>query len=267
MKNSIALKAFILCFIFIQNNAYSQKLQKIEKELKKNEDMPNAYEQPNKGSDKSTGNVLSEIVGTILFNFPKESDLQQLYGSPIKLSKYTYSGQSDARYTRVAEEQKMLNFDLQANYFIENKELQGVQIFSRFQFMPKVSIDLQYSGLKEEIENGSPSYLDFLHVNVSYHRLALTRFDLWVGMGYTSLWLEDNYTGLNLNLGTEIYFVKPFSISTNWYFGSLEDINFTEGSTDFKVYLQRFQLFAGYQYYQLGETKIQGPRGGVGFSL
>ncbi|KXX69207.1 hypothetical protein [Flammeovirga sp. SJP92] len=274
MKISSALlmiyfKSLLLCLIllFLQHHTFGQKFKKIEKEIKEGDDMPNAYEQPNKGNDKSTANALSEIIGTILFNFPKESDLQQIYGQPIKLSKYTYSGGEDARYTRIKEQQKTLSWDLQANYFFENKNVQGIQVFTRFQFMPKLSIDVDYSGLREKTENEGNFYLDFFHANLSYHRLAFTRFDLWVGTGFTSIWIGENYTGWNFNLGSEIYIVKPVSLFTNWYFGGIEEINFTQGSSDLKVYINRLQVFAGYQYYKLGSVRIHGPRGGIGFSL
>ncbi|NME68762.1 hypothetical protein [Flammeovirga aprica] len=255
----------ILITLSVQNKALAQKFQKIEKEIQKGDDMPNAYQKTDKST--STSSAIAEIVGTILFSFPKESDLAQLYGHPIKLSKYTYSGQSDGRYTRVPEQQKMLNWDLQANYIIESQSIQGIQAFTRFQFMPKLSIDVEYSGLREKTDNEQAMYLDFLHIDLAYHRLALTRFDFWVGTGFTSLWIGENYTGWNFNLGVEIYIAKPVSIFSNWYFGGIEEVNFTEGSTDLKVYLNRLQLFAGYQFYELGSVRINGFRSGIGFSL
>lgn len=266
MRTIISIVIFYILIIGNHTDAYSQKFKKIEKSIKKSDNIPNAISDGNSSQSNSMEGI-TEIIGLLLYSFPKEEDLQEMYGAPIKLSKYPYSGKDDGRYTRIPNQDNLINLDFQANYFYESNAIQGIQAFSRVQFMPKVSFDFSYSHLQEEVFNEEPLYFDFLHLNISYHRLAFTRFDFWIGTGFTSLWLDENYTGWNINIGTEIFIKKPFSLSTNWYIGGIEEVNFTEGSTDLKVYISRLNLYAGYQLYKIGDISIQGPRAGLGITL
>lgn len=257
---------YIIFFFFTLSNCISQgKFKKIEKQASSPNNIPNSLKD-NSESDDNDKSALADLVGYILFSFPDEKDLTLMYGTPIGLSKNTYTN-NDGRYTRVNQDKSKVNLDLQFGYFFESNNLHGFQSLIKFQFIPKVSIDVQFSSLMEKNEDDKYDYLNFTHANISYHRFAFTRFDFWIGTGYTNLKIENSYHGWNINFGTEIFIKKPLSLYSSWYVGGLEELNFTEGDVTLKAYFSIFSLLAGYQYYSIGETSISGPKLGVNITL
>ncbi|AZQ65363.1 hypothetical protein EI427_24435 [Flammeovirga pectinis] len=264
MKATLLL---VLCIISL-NVAGQGKINSIQKDVQTKKSSPSPSTQSGDGDkyDEETMNILFTIFRLLLIGAPQDFQLHR-YGSVIKLQRYPYMQKGYGRYTRNKELATKFTSSLEINGFYESKTLYGLNSHFNFFFMPKISIDIEGSFYREEISEREQSDMGLMHINATYHRFAFTGLDTWFGVGYSRLFLGDGFDGANFNIGTEIFFMKPISIYTNWYFGSFDTTEFHEGNIDLKWYVNRMSLKLGYRFLKIGTATIKGPEVGLGITL
>ncbi|MBB6460144.1 hypothetical protein [Flammeovirga kamogawensis] len=259
----------LLLLFFISLNVAGQgKINSIEKDVKTKKSSPSPSTQNGDGKeyDDETMNILYTIFRYLIIGAPQDFQINR-YGSPIKLQRYPYMQKGYGRYTRNKELATRFSSIIEFNGFYESKNLYGLNSHFTFYFIPKISLDVEGSFYREEVSENQHSDLGLIHINATYHRFAFTGLDTWFGAGYSRLFLGDGYNGGNFNVGTEIFFIKPISVYTNWYFGSFDTTEFYEGNIDLKWYVNRMSVKLGYRFLKIGTTTIKGPEVGLGITL
>lgn len=81
-------------------------------------------------------------------------------------------------------------------------------------------------------------------------------------------WLADNIrseTGVNFTYGFDWFPARPWTVSSVIDLGSLGAAGLFHNRTTVGAMLGQTEVFAGYDYFQVGSTKFQGPVAGIGW--
>ncbi|OHX65095.1 hypothetical protein [Flammeovirga pacifica] len=244
------------------------KIDSIKKSTKSKSEQKSYYTSSSDNNNSNNYSVLGDVLLTVINMVPSESELTQMHGAPMRLQKYPYYSKGAGKTSRNMEGRTYFTSEFEANYIWESNNLQGGNIKARLNFSPKFSASVKGNFYKEQIENYSPDYLGTLHANASYHLFAYTGFDGWAGVGYSHLFVADDFSGWNINLGTEIYLFKPISLYTEWYFSFLDDdVSMVEGTVAMKLYINRFYFQGGYNELKVNDIRLSGPMLGIGLVL
>ncbi|MBD0405343.1 hypothetical protein [Flammeovirga sp. EKP202] len=281
------LYIIILLLFMLSNPICAQgKIDKLKKSVKQKKEKPHE-----KVSDNEVNNATGEVIFNILKsmasgnnsnvegNYPAqptnrsrayagESELEEVPErttlSTLRMQKYPYANGTNGKYVRNVEMQNHSSLILEGNYYNESKEISGFNGLLQFNASPKFSFLLRTNMITEKI-NDKEDRVELYHMNLSYHLISESEIDLWIGGGLSALSLDENYTGHNYNIGTEIFIAKPISLYFNWHFGTFdEDIKFQEIHFDLKCYLKNFYLKAGYLNTKIVDVGFNGFTVGAG---
>ncbi|KXX68889.1 hypothetical protein [Flammeovirga sp. SJP92] len=281
--------SIILFFFIISTPLYAQsKIQKAKKSVKQKKERP--YE---KVSDNELNNKAGEAVFEILRRaatrqnsslantgrvVPSETTINTGYDSssyrnpqlhdqikpPLKLLKYPFADGYAGNTVRSFEYSAHTTFILEGNYYTESETIKGFNGMAQLNLGPKFSFNLRGNLLREEIDD-TKEKMNMYHLNATYHLVNEEAVNIWLGIGLSTLSLDDAYTGHNYNVGTELFIAKPVSLYFTWHFGTFdEDIKFQEIHLDLKVYLRNFYLKAGYQNTKIVDVGFNGFALGAG---
>ncbi|ANQ48030.1 hypothetical protein MY04_0648 [Flammeovirga sp. MY04] len=267
MKTTLLfLFTFFPLFIFSQG-----KIDQVRKNIKKQDTKTYSKSSSSSTSHSSNSNsnnnfsVLGTLVMGIVDAIPSERELTQMYGAPLRLQKYPYYMEGGGKFSRYPEAKTSFTTEFEMNYVTEMQNLQSGNMKLRLNFAPKFSISGKGNYYQEKINENTYDHMGTLHLNASYHLLAYTGIDAWIGIGYSHLFLDDGYSGVNMNLGTELYLFKPVGLYTEWYFSGLsDDVDMREGTIGLKWYMKSFYVQGGYNSLRIVGVDFSGVMFGVG---
>lgn len=260
-----------------------EKLEKLEeevakKEADKDEDTEKKEKDSNQNSSESqdtsgVAETLADpefwefsfyavaVVYMILINVPGEDSLLYLgHYSNCYFSQYPYVSSGEGFFSRVTGRRFSVN--ISGHYFYDESNLTGYGMRAKFSPHPFFSAELDFSDLTEKLKTRE-DHLKLYNVFINYNRLRLERWTFWWGLGLKGLQGDKTYNGLAFDIGTEIYPIKPFSIGMNYSGGFINGHYVPEFFSALNLHLNRFALFAGYQYWSAGSAKVDGLVSGM----
>lgn len=211
----------------------------------------------NPGALKTTGIVIYGLFIT----FPEEDSL--LYLGDYRncyYAQYPYVSREDGLFSDVLGKRRSIT--VSGHYFYDESNLTGYGVRARFSPHPFFNAEIHFTDLTEELSTRD-EHLKLYNVFVNYNRMRLQRWAFWWGLGLKGLQGDKTYNGFAFNLGTEIYPAKPVSLNFSYSGGFINDTYVPEFYGALNVHLNRFAIFAGYQYWSAGSAKIDGILGGV----
>lgn len=291
----IALLLTAVCFfqpgytLFAQEKQEKEegKLGKLEKEVDKKEDdkdkdTEKKEEDSNKNSSESNdASAVAETLAdpefweyaltavvvvvagvyVVLINVPGEDSLLYLgdYGN-CYFSQYPYVSSEEGFFSQVIG--KRFSVNISGHYFYDESDLTGYGVRAKYSPHPFFNAELHFTDLTEKLETRE-DHLKLYNVFINYNRLRLERWAFWWGLGLKGLQGDKTYNGFAYNIGTEIYPVRPISIGLNYSGGFINGNYVPEFFGSLSLHLNRFAVFAGYQYWSAGSAKIDGLVGGM----
>lgn len=232
------------------------KKKKKEKEEEEDEDSKGSF------LGNLCGAVVLRLTPAILFGSSLEDTL--VYAGSFwapRFSDYPYAHPNEGQYSSRIGKWGALKFS--SHYFRDDSDLHGIGIRGRLSPASFLNIDINFTGLKEELSSGN-DHLLFYDVVVNYYRVRLNRWTLWYGFGFKAMKGNEAHYGGSFNLGTEIYPIRPISLYFNVNEGFVGESSLSELLLRLSIHLQRSMIFAGYQKLSTDAETIDGFIGGIG---
>lgn len=267
-----SLFTILLLTTISQQIILAQKIDQVRKNTKKKDNIVYYYGPSDSSSESSSNNNSSFfgaiILGAIISIVPSEKELEKKYGAPMGLQYYPYMEKGSGKYTRNQTTTTRNTVELQGGFYYESLEIQGLNVEAQVNISRKISFTANSISFREKIQDKQADLMSTLNLNGKYHLFTYTGLDVWLGGGFSHLFLEQGFSGANLNIGTEIYIAKPVSIYTNWYFAGLSDeVSYTQGSLNLKVYIKESYLNLGYQSTTVTGVNFNGITFGYGIII
>jgi hypothetical protein len=130
----------------------------------------------------------------------------------------------------------------------------------------RIGIDTETDYWLQTHRHGGPDHAWNGDFNVVY-RFAESRTMEWrAGVGFN--WLVDQTDpafGVNFTYGIDWYPRKPWTVSSVIDWGMIGNSTLFHNRTTAGVMVGRTELYAGYDYFQLGTANFHGPVAGIGY--
>jgi hypothetical protein len=130
----------------------------------------------------------------------------------------------------------------------------------------RIGIDTETNYWLQTHRHGGPDHAWNGDFNVVFRWAESEHFPGRAGVGFN--WLADQTkpeVGVNFTYGVEWFPVRPWTISTVIDAGTIGDSSLFHNRTTAGVMLGATEIFAGYDYFQLGTYNFHGPVAGVGY--
>lgn len=104
--------------------------------------------------------------------------------------------------------------------------------------------------------------------NIVYRFAQSEHVQVRSGLGFN--WLSDEIDtdlGFNFTYGADFFPAKPWVISTVIDWGRLGDVSLFHGRATVGLVFDRFDIYTGYDYYDVGGTQLDGFVAGIGVWL
>jgi hypothetical protein len=150
--------------------------------------------------------------------------------------------------------------------FFNSNNFQGTSYQISFSPHPIFGLKYRLSSLTEKINN-EEDFLTIYNLTLNYNRFRLERFVLWWGMGVLGIEGDKSYPGFDINLGTEIYLVKPISFHGEFDVSLLSNKPITEIFLCTNFHIKRLICYFGYQSLIINKYRMDGFVYGVGIHI
>ncbi|AZQ61709.1 hypothetical protein EI427_05515 [Flammeovirga pectinis] len=262
--------AFFLTTIIAPSLFGQGKIEQVRRNTKK--EKITYYYGPSSSRSNNNSSLGASIIGGLFIGLasliPSERDLAEKHGAPMGLQYYPYMEKGSGKYTRNETKDTPNTIVIDGGIYYESQQLFGLDAMAQFNLSRKISFSANTLFMREKFEDKKADLIGTLNVNAAYHLFTYTGLDVWLGGGFSHLFLEDGFSGANLNFGTEIFIAKPVSLYTNWYFAGLsDDVNYTQGVIGAKAYIKNTYLKVGYQYSKITDVVFKGLNVGVGIVI
>jgi len=130
----------------------------------------------------------------------------------------------------------------------------------------RIGIDTETDYLLQTHRHGGPDHAWMGDFNVVYRFAESENMQWRAGVGLN--WLADQTKpefGINFTYGFDWYPRRPWTISSVIDAGTIGESSMFHNRSTIGVMLGPAELFAGYDYLQLGTAHVQGPVAGVGY--
>lgn len=278
------MKRLVFIFLFLTVffcKSYGQgKIDKAEKSLKKTEKTSSNNRSKSIYLDNTTdfeGNFLTDIVGGLFiklfaytaygvaFESPFEKDKK---GSHAILTQYPYKNSNTGNYSYDWNDDSEIFTTTITNQFIfETNRVYGNHLNVDMRFLQRLGLELDYLQLWEENTNFGNNALAIYTVLAKYNRVRTERFNAWWGLGAAYVDGNTNTLGFTYGLGAELFFIKPFSIESNFNETFINDnsINKFNGILNYHRKQHKFSL--GYERLKIGDVTFSSLSTGFGVSF
>ncbi|MBB6460949.1 hypothetical protein [Flammeovirga kamogawensis] len=228
------------------------------------------YKSTSHSSNNSSlgASIISGIFIGLASLIPSERGLAEKHGAPMGLQYYPYMEKGNGKYTRNETKDTPNTIVTDAGIYYESQQLFGLDAMAQFNLSRKISFSANTLLMREKFEDKKADIMGTLNLNAAYHLFTYTGLDMWLGGGFSHLFLENGFSGANFNIGTEIFIAKPVSLYTNWYFAGLSDnVNYTQGLIGARTYIKNTFIKVGYQFSTITGVTFKGLNVGLGIVI
>jgi hypothetical protein len=124
----------------------------------------------------------------------------------------------------------------------------------------------QYRLLTEKVNN-KKQQLSLLNAALCYDRIRFEKFNLGWNAGICYIANDVNRAGFSAGLNAEAFVARPVSIYASKQWGSIHRVPVNQFEMGAKVYLQQFNIQAGYEHLKIGSPLYDYGFLGVGIRL
>jgi hypothetical protein len=275
---SAKIKVFGIFLIILTNIATAQKLDEFEKKAKGTSESNETSESSDSHDDETnihmdydfddedienTFNIFGafiDITGGLLFYFPEiDGDINDL-----KYTQFPYSDGSSGTFSYNAN--KVFSIKTDVHYFQLNRKLTGIGIMTKISPHPFVEFQFDYTRLSEKVDFDY-NHLDFFNLFINFNRVRSESFILSWGLGLKTIFGNSTQNAFGLNFGTELFPVKPISVSFFYNIGFFKGATVDEMLLNLNLHVHRFKISFGYQKFRAGDIDFPGMTLGIGFFI
>lgn len=270
----IVLLPFILCHTVLAQEEKEKKgkIKQFEQELEKNKaDSSNSNN--NQNNDSEASNPLFELLlnpKVLLYLFIGNSNDEDAFLGlnfwNSYFSDYPYQLHNVGLYASPAMTDKRFAMKLFGNYFYNSADLQGFDFRARICPLPFLGGAIDFTDLTEDL-GSTQDHIQIYNIFLNYYRGRSQRLALWWGLGAKGIAGDITRHCFAVNIGTEIYPIKPISFQFNYNIGSINNKAVGELLLHFNFHIQRSILFVGYHRYSVGTRVLDGAIAGIGIYL
>lgn len=128
----------------------------------------------------------------------------------------------------------------------------------------RVGIDFNWNSYMEDLGNGFTDELHITDINVMFRVAQSENYLIRAGLGANIM--GDAYAtdgGFNVTAKADLFPVKPIVLSGEIDLGTIGDAEMFHVAGKMGIMLNRFEVFAGYDYRTLGGIPLKGAMAGV----
>lgn len=283
--SKIFMIIIVLLTFFVRHTVLAQeeeekkgKIKEFEKELEKTEDDSSKNRRNNNNiSEEEDSSFLGSLVGelimnpTLLFNLfiGSSDDEDSFLGVNFwnsYFSDYPYQTPTMGLYSSPDQTNKCFSMKLFGNYFYNSADLQGFDFRARICPLPFLGAALDFTDLTEDL-GSTQDHIQIYNIFLNYYRGRSQHLALWWGLGVKGIAGDKTRHSFAVNIGTEIYPIKPISFQFNYNIGSINGKGVGELLLHLNYHIQRSIVFIGYHRYSAGSGVLHGAIAGVGIYL
>ncbi|MEP1490536.1 MAG: hypothetical protein ABJK28_19105 [Algibacter sp.] len=278
------MKLYVFLFLFLTvffYKSYGQgKIDKAEDRIKKTEKTSNSsYSKSTyiNNTNNSEGDFFTDIIGGlfiqifaytaygIAFESPFETDHK---GSHAFLTKHPYKNTTTGNYSYDWNEDTEIFTTTITNQFIfETNKIYGNHLNVDMKFLKRLGVELDYLQLWEENTNFGNDALAIYTVLAKYNRVRTERFNAWWGLGAAYVDGGVNELGFTYGLGAELFFIKPFSMESNFNQTLINDNSINTFNALLNYHRKQYKFTLGYEHLKIGGVGFSTFTTGVGVSF
>ncbi|MDZ7342585.1 MAG: hypothetical protein ONB27_14595 [candidate division KSB1 bacterium] len=268
------LLPIILCHTILAQEEKEKKgkIEQFEKELEEDNSDSTISNDNQEG-----GSVLSNLLGEILFDpkvllylFIGSSDNEDTFLGlnfwNSYFSDFPYQSRNVGLYASPEIANKRFSMKLFGNYFYNSTDLQGFDFRARICPLPFLGAALDFTELNEDL-GATQDNIQIYNIFLNYYRGRSQHLALWWGLGAKGIAGDKTRHAFAINIGTEIYPIKPISFHFNYNIGLMNDNAVGELLLHLNFHIQRSIVFVGYHRYSVGTAILDGAIGGIGIYL
>jgi len=268
---------FFLILISLNSVSYSQgKIKKAEESLKKIEKTENTISNPNyDDNNNSEGDFLTEVVGGLFFQIFAYSAYGIAFESPFEtehkgstaiLNKHPYTNTNTGNYSYNWNENSEIFTTTISNHFIfETNKIYGNHLNANMKFLKRLGLEIDYLQLWEETTNSGNDALAIYTVLAKYQRVRTEHFNSWWGLGVAYVDGNINELGFTYGLGAEFFFIRPFSLESNFNQTLINDNSINKFNALLNYHRKQYKFILGYEHLKIGDVGFSNVTGGLGF--
>ncbi|GAA4888953.1 hypothetical protein GCM10023311_11160 [Flaviramulus aquimarinus] len=270
---------FFLVVIIFNSESYSQsKIDKAEdslKESKKSKSRSYKSRYNNSGSnDDSKNNFLTEVIGEFFvkaflysaYSVAIESPFEMKHrGSHAVLTKHPYKSGNTGNYTyEWNADSEVFTTSISNRLIFETNRLYGNHLNINTRFLQRVGLEIDYLQLWEVNPNFGNNALAIYTALVKYHRVRTERFNAWWGLGASYIDGNVDELGFTYGLGVELFFVKPFSLESNFNQTLINSNSINKFNALLNYHRKQYKFSGGYEHLKIGDIGFSTFSLGVG---
>ncbi|MDN3664633.1 hypothetical protein ACFFU1_00220 [Algibacter miyuki] len=283
MKNNFTLLLFLL---LISISSHGQgKIDKAEKSLKK-EFTPktitsstpketNSYY--NNNSSSFADETLTEIVGGLFIQLFAYTAYGLAIESPFEmdhkasnafLTKHPYNNSSTGHYSYDwQEDSEIFTTSIATRFIFETNKINGNHLNVDMNFFQRFGLELDYLQLWEKNTNFGNDNLAIYTALAKYNRVRTERFNAYWGLGAAYVDGAVNKFGFTYGLGAELFFMKPFSLESNFNQVLVNNHTVNKFNALLNYYKKQYKFSLGYEYLKLGDVEFSTISAGIGVAF
>ncbi len=213
--------------------------------------------------------LFAEIILYITYYTIVETPIEEEYkASTAVITKHPYLDSLKGNYAYDWGENTTVFKTTFSNRFIaENNKRFGNHLNSDMRFFGRFGLEVNYLQLWEENTNFGNNSLAIFTTMAKYHRVRTERFNAWWGLGTTYVGGEVDEFGFAYGFGAEFFFVKPFSLESNFNGSFINQGSVNKFNALLNYHSNRYKFSGGYEHLKIGSVDLSTFSAGIGVSF
>lgn len=273
-------RLLFLIFITFSTVSYSQgKIDEAEDSLKRTEHTNNSGTETTYSdcSDDFENNFLADVVGGLFVQIFAYTAYGIAFESPFEtnnkasgafLTKHPYKTNNSGNYTYDwNEDTEIFTTSISSRFIFETNRVYGNHLSVNMRFLKRLGLELDYLQLWEKNTNFGDNALAIYTTLAKYNRVRTERFDAWWGLGAAYIDGDVNAFGFTYGLGAEFFFVKPFSLESNFNQILVNNNTVNKFNALLNYHRKQYKFTGGYEHLKIGSIGFSNVTIGIGVSL
>ena len=184
------------------------------------------------------------------------------------LTKHPYTNTNTGNYSYTwNEDSKTFTTSISNRFIFETNRVYGNHLNVNMRFLKRFGLEIDYLQLWEENTNFDNNTLAIYTVLAKYNRVRTERFNAYWGLGAAYVDGDVDELGFTYGLGAELFFMKPFSIESNFNQTLINSNSIDKFNALLNYHRKQYKFTLGYEHLKIGDVGISNFTAGVGVSF
>ncbi|MEP3838159.1 MAG: hypothetical protein ABJM36_10950 [Algibacter sp.] len=278
MKHSLFFLIFVISFNSI---SYSQgKIKEAEDSLKDNQNTSNNSQTETTYTNSCNapkGNFLTDVIGGLFIQLLAYTAYGIAIESPFEtthlannayLTKHPYKNSETGNFSYYwNDDTELFTTSITTRCLFETNRLYGYHLNADLRFFKRFGLELDYLQLWEENPNFGNNTLAIYTALAKYNRIRTEHFNAYWGLGASYINGDVNALGFTYGLGAEWFFIKPFSLASNFNQILVNDNTVNKFNGLLNYHRKQYKFIGGYEYLKIGNIGVSNVSLGIGIYL